>query len=76
MTSFKLDTHRIDNLLGSLKESPHKGTVEDEYKKHVSATLSPHGMDILHFWEVSYFSYFTVKNEHRLGCYSLIGVSF
>src|SRR6266404_836954 len=52
-TRYTLNNDMINDILRNVEASPHEGTVEEEYKRYVSATSSPHETDILHFWEVS-----------------------
>ena len=44
----------VDELLDHVHASPHQGTVQEEFDKYTTASLSPLETDILQFWEVSY----------------------
>ena len=61
MSSFQLDDHLVDKLL-NINASPHQGTVQEEFDKYTTASLSTLETDILHFWEVSH----THINEDKL----------
>jgi hypothetical protein len=50
-----------DKLLDNIDTSLLKGTVQEEFDKYMTASLSPLETDILHFWEVSY----THIKEHK-----------
>ena len=61
VSSFQLDDHLVDKLL-NVDASLHQGTVQEEFNKYTTASLSVLETDILHFWEVSH----THINEDKL----------
>jgi hypothetical protein len=54
VSRFQLDSHMVDEFLDSVDSSPRQGTVQEEFDKYTTASVSPLETDILHFWEVSY----------------------
>jgi hypothetical protein len=51
---FKIKESPIYPGLSSTSTSSRKATVDEEYRRYISASLSPPDTDILSFWEVSY----------------------
>jgi hypothetical protein len=66
---------KMDELFGCTNTSLSEGTVKMESERYVSGLASPHDMDILHFWEVS-FPY-AIRDEHSQSrWYRSIGANF
>jgi hypothetical protein len=53
VSRFQLDNHIDDELLSNVDASPRQGTVQEEFDRYTTASLSRLETDILHFWDVS-----------------------
>jgi hypothetical protein len=54
VSRFQLDDPMGDELLDDVDTSPLNATVQEEFHKYTTASLSPFDTDILDFWKVSY----------------------